>query len=134
MSRPKRSFPVQYLEVKGIHSGYHTDVTTGEDGRATLSHIPVDSYEVTEKSVPDPYVVGDEPIQTVYLGPGEERELIFDNLKQPLFDHRQGGRRRLHHPHPRHHLTIEGIDSDYRNDVTTGEDGTVTLRVAPRQL
>ena len=23
----------------------------------------------TEKSVPDPYVVGDEPIQTVYLGP-----------------------------------------------------------------
>ena len=28
-------------------------------------------------------------------------------------------------------FTIEGIDSDYRNDVTTGEDGTVSLRVAP---
>ena len=26
---------------------------------------------------------------------------------------------------------IVGVDNDYRNDVTTGEDGTVTLRVAP---
>lgn len=57
----KEVIPGTVFEVKGIHSGYHTDVTTGEDGRATLSHIPVDSYEVTEKSVPDPYVVGDGP-------------------------------------------------------------------------
>ncbi len=67
-------------------------------------NIPVDSYEVIEKSVPDPYVVGDEPTQTIYLAPGEDRELIFDNLKQPLLTIAQGGRRRLHHPHPRHHL------------------------------
>ena len=33
----------------------------------------MDSYEIIEKSVPDPYVVGDEPMQTIYLGPGEER-------------------------------------------------------------
>ena len=26
---------------------------------------------------------------------------------------------------------IEAIDGDYQNDVTTGQDGTVTLRVAP---
>ena len=45
------------FEVKGIHHGYHTDVTTGPDGTATLTGLPVDSYEVTEKSVPDPYVV-----------------------------------------------------------------------------
>ena len=59
-------------------------MTTGPDGRAVLSNIPVDSYEVVEKSVPDPYVVGEEPMQTIYLGPGENRELIFDNLKQPV--------------------------------------------------
>lgn len=59
-------------------------MTTGPDGKAVLTNIPVDSYEIIEKSVPDPYVVGDEPMQTIYLGPGEEQELIFDNLKQPL--------------------------------------------------
>ena len=126
----KEVIPGTVFEVKGIHSGYHTDVTTGEDGRATLSHIPVDSYEVTEKSVPDPYVVGDEPIQTIYLGPGDERELIFDNLKQPLLtisktDADTGA------VIPGTVFSIEGIDSDYRQDVTTGEDGTAALRVAP---
>ena len=127
----KEVIPGTVFEVKGIHSGYHTDVTTGEDGRATLSHIPVDSYELTEKSVPDPYVVGDEPIQTVYLGPGEERELIFDNLKQPLLTIAKVDATDSTTPIPGTTFTIEGIDSDYRNDVTTGEDGTVSLRVAP---
>lgn len=28
-------------------------------------------------------------------------------------------------------FTIEGVSNDYRNDVTTGTDGTVSLRVAP---
>ena len=126
----KEAIPGTVFEIKGIYGGYHTDVTTGEDGRATLSHIPVDSYEVTEKSVPDPYVVGDEPIQTIYLGPGDERELIFDNLKQPLLtisktDADTGA------VIPGTVFSIEGIDSDYRQDVTTGEDGTAALRVAP---
>ena len=127
----KEVIPGTVFEVKGIHSGYHTDVTTGEDGRATLSHIPVDSYELTEKSVPDPYVVGDEPIQTVYLGPGKDRELIFDNLKQPLLTIAKVDAADSTTPIPGTTFTIEGIDSDYQNDVTTGEDGTVSLRVAP---
>lgn len=127
----KEVIPGTVFEVRGIHSGYHTDVTTGEDGRVTLSHIPVDSYEVTEKSVPDPYVVGDEPIQTVYLGPGEDRELIFDNLKQPLLTIAKVDAADSTTPIPGTTFTIEGIDSDYQNDVTTGEDGTVSLRVAP---
>ena len=75
--------PGAVFEVKGIHHGYHTDVTTGEDGTATLTGLPVDSYEVTEISVPDPYVVAAEPTQTIWLGPGDEKQLIFDNLKQP---------------------------------------------------
>ena len=64
--------PGAVFEVKGIHHGYHTDVTTGEDGTATLTGLPVDSYEVTEISVPDPYVVAAEPTQTIWLGPGDE--------------------------------------------------------------
>ncbi len=38
-------------------------MTTGPDGTATLTGLPVDSYEVTEVSVPDPYVVAAEPTQ-----------------------------------------------------------------------
>lgn len=75
--------PGAVFEVKGIHHGYHTDVTTGPDGTAALTGLPVDSYEVTEISVPDPYVVAAEPTQTIWLGPGDNRQLIFDNLKQP---------------------------------------------------
>lgn len=118
------------FEIKGIHYHYHNDVTTGPDGRAVLSNIPVDSYEVTEKSVPDPYVVGEEPMQTIYLGPGEERELIFDNLKQPMLTLKKIDAD-SQEPVPGTVLTIEGIDSDYKHDVTTGTDGTVSLRVAP---
>lgn len=48
-----------------------------------MTGIPTDSYEVTEISVPDPYVVSDEPTQTIWLEAGDSKELIFDNLKQP---------------------------------------------------
>ena len=118
------------FEIKGIHYHYHDDVTTGPDGKAILSNIPVDSYEVVEKSVPDPYVVGEEPTQTIYLGPGEERELIFDNLKQPMLTLKKIDAD-SQEPVPGTVLTIEGVDSDYKHDVTTGADGTVSLRVAP---
>ena len=90
----------------------------------------MDSYEVVEKSVPDPYVVGDEPTQTIWLGAGDSKELVFDNLKQPVLKIskvEQGSNT----PIPGTVFTVEGIDSDYRHDVTTEADGFATLRVAP---
>ena len=129
-SQTKEVIPGTVFEIKGIHYGYHNDVTTGADGRAVLSNIPVDSYEVTEKSVPDPYVVGDEPMQTIYLGPGENRELIFDNLKQPVLKISKV-EQSSNTPIPGTVFTVEGIDSDYRQDVTTEADGFAMLRVAP---
>lgn len=129
-AQTKEVIPGTVFEVKGIHYGYHNDVTTGPDGKAVLTNIPVDSYEIIEKSVPDPYVVGDEPMQTIYLGPGEERELIFDNLKQPLLTIAKLDAD-TNDIIPGTVFTIEAIDSDYRNDVTTGADGTVSLRLAP---
>ncbi len=122
--------PNTHFEIRGIHYGYHDDVTTGPDGRATLTAIPVDSYEVTEKSVPDPYVVGDDPTQTIWLEAGDDKELVFDNLKQPVLKIskvEQGANT----PIPGTVFTVEGIDSDYRQDVTTEADGFATLRVAP---
>ncbi len=121
-----------HFEIRGIHYGFHDDVTTGPDGKAVLTAIPSDSYEVTEKSVPDPWVVGDEPTQTIWLGAGDDQQLVFDNLKQPLLriaKVEKGTSPAVYIPNT--NFLIEAIDSDYRHDVTTGPDGTVELRVAP---
>lgn len=123
--------PGAVFEITGIHYGYHMDVTTGPDGTATLTGLPVDSYEVTEISVPDPYVVAAEPTQTIWLGPGDDRQLIFDNLKQPELTIAKVDAADSTTPIPGTVFRIDAIDGDYQHDVTTGQDGTVTLRVQP---
>ena len=130
-SQSREVIPGTVFEVKGVHTGYHTDVTTGEDGTATLTGLPVDTYEVTEKSVPEPYVVAAEPTQVIWLGPGADQELIFDNLKKPQITIAKVDAADSTTPIPGTVFRIEAIDGDYQHDVTTGEDGTVTLRVAP---
>ena len=125
----KQPIPGTVFEIKGIHYGYHQDVTTGPDGKAILSHIPVDSYEVKETSVPDPYVVGGETIQTIYLGPGDDQNLVFENLKMPQLTVTKIDAEDSK-PIPGTVFTVEGIDSDFSADWTTGADGTVTNRVA----
>ena len=126
----KQPIPGTVFEIKGIHYGYHQDVTTGPDGKAVLTAIPVDSYEVKETSVPDPYVVGGETIQTIYLGPGDDQNLVFENLKMPRLTVTKIDAENSK-PIPGTVFTVEGIDSDFSADWTTGEDGTVTDRVAP---
>ena len=124
--------PNTHFEIRGIHYGFHTDVTTGPDGKAVLTAIPSDSYEVTEKSVPDPWVVGDEPTQTIWLEAGDDKQMIFDNMKQPLLKIakvEKGTNPAVYIPET--NFLIEAIDGDYRHNVTTGQDGTVELRVAP---
>ena len=126
----KQPIPGTVFEIKGIHYGYHQDVTTGPDGKAVLTAIPVDSYEVKETSVPDPYVVGGETIQTIYLGPGDDQNLVFENLKMPRLTVTKIDAEDSK-PIPGTVFTVEGIDSDSSADWTTGADGTVTDRVAP---
>lgn len=126
----KQPIPGTVFEIKGIHYGYHQDVTTGPNGKAVLTAIPVDSYEVKETSVPDPYVVGGETIQTIYLGPGDDQNLVFENLKMPRLTITKIDAEDSK-PIPGTVFTVEGIDSDFSADWTTGADGTVTDRVAP---
>lgn len=123
--------PGTHFEIKGIQHGYHQDVVTGPNGKATLTGIPVDSYTVTEISVPDPYVVSSTPTQTIYLGPGDSRELVFDNLKQPELTIAKVDADNPAVKIPNTVFRIIGIDNDYRSDVTTGKDGTVKLRLVP---
>ena len=122
--------PGTVFEIKGIHYGYHQDVTTGPDGKAVLTAIPVDSYEVKETSVPDPYVVGGETVQTIYLGPGDDQNLVFENLKMPRLTVTKIDAEDSK-PIPGTVFIVEGIDSDFSADWTTGADGTVTDRIAP---
>ena len=126
----KQPIPGTVFEIKGIHYGYHQDVTTGPDGKAILTAVPVDSYEVKETSVPDPYVVGGETIQTIYLGPGDDQNLVFENLKMPRLTITKIDAEDST-PIPGTVFTAEGIDSDFSADWITGADGTVTNRVAP---
>ena len=123
--------PGTHFEIKGIQHGYHQDVVTGPNGKATLTGIPVDSYTVTEISVPDPYVVSSTPTQTVYLGPGDSRELVFDNLKQPELTIAKVDADDPAVKIPNTVFRIIGIDNDHRSDVTTGKDGTVKLQLVP---
>ena len=123
--------PGTHFEIKGIQHGYHQDVVTGPNGKAALTGIPVDSYTVTEISVPDPYVVSSTPTQTIYLGPGDSRELVFDNLKQPELTIAKVDADDPAVKIPDTVFRIIGIDNDHRSDVTTGKDGTVKLRVVP---
>ena len=127
----KEVIPGTTFEIKGVHHGYHQDVVTGEDGTATLTGLPVDTYEVTETSVPDPWVVSDEPTQIIWLGPGDDQQLVFDNLKQPQLTIAKVDADDPNTKIPGTVFTIKGVNSDYQNDVTTGQDGTVTLRLAP---
>ena len=121
--------PNTHFEIKGIHYGFHDDVTTGPDGKAVLTGIPVDSYEVTEISVPDPWVVGDEPTQTIWLGAGDDQQLVFDNLKQPELTLSKIDAD-SQDPIPDTVFRVEAIDGGYQDDWTTGADGNVTKRVA----
>jgi len=130
--KDKTPLPDTVFEIRGIHFGFHTDVTTGTDGKAVLTGIPVDSYEVTEKSVVDPYVVSDEATQTVYLGPGDNRQLIFENLKKPLLTlSKSEAGVEVFNPIPGTVFLVEGVDSAYRDEWTTGADGTVSKYVEP---
>ena len=76
-------------------------------------------------------MVSSTPTQTIYLGPGDSRELVFDNLKQPELTIAKVDADDPSIKIPDTVFRIIGIDNDYRSDVTTGKDGTVKLRLVP---
>ena len=76
------------------------------------------------------YCISDEPTQTISLNGGDEKEVIFQNLKKPelaisKIDADSG------QPVPGTVFTVKAINGDYQDDWTTGADGKVSLRVAP---
>ena len=68
--------------VKGEDSHSVAEVTTGPDGSATVENLLPGVYEVSEKSVPSPYLPDADP-QLVTLYPNRDRDVYFENHKRP---------------------------------------------------
>ena len=121
--------PGTVFAVEGVDSDYKADWTMGADGSCSLRVSP-GTYKITEKSVPDPYVLDTNNVQTVSLNAGDEKELVFQNRKKPLLivskvDALDG------RPIPGTVFTVEGIDNSFKGDWTTGMSGAVSQRVEP---
>ena len=58
------------------------EIRTGPDGTATLENLLPGVYQISEKSVPSPYLMDAEP-QLVTLYPNRYRTVYFENHKKP---------------------------------------------------
>lgn len=58
------------------------EIRTDETGRAELTNLLPGVYEITEKSVPSPYLL-DAPSQLVTLYPNRDHTVYFENHKRP---------------------------------------------------
>lgn len=70
------------FEVRAADGHSVDQVKTGADGSATLENLLPGVYEVSEKSVPSPYLL-DAPSQLVTLYPNRDRAVYFENHKKP---------------------------------------------------
>ena len=118
--------PNTTFEIRGINVSYQNTITTGADGTYTLTGLPTGTYEVTELSVPDPYILDTNNRQTIDLAAGAERELIFENSTEPGLriikkDKLTG------EPVPGVTFLIEKIDGSYSEEATTDENGEIFI-------
>lgn len=58
------------------------EICTGPDGTATLENLLPGVYQISEKSVPSPYLMDAEP-QLVTLYPNRDHTVYFENHKKP---------------------------------------------------
>ena len=69
--------------VRTVDGHSVAEVETGTDGTAIVENLLPAVYEVIEKSVPSPYLK-DAPSQLVTLYPNRDRDVYFENHKQPV--------------------------------------------------
>ena len=117
------------FSVKSVTGSFSTSVTTGTDGSATLSSIPVDVYVVREESVPEPYIVSNTE-QTVALRPGQTSEVAFVDYEKPGLEIIK---KNVANGEPIEGVTyrIEQIDGSYSTTATTDSHGRIFLDSIP---
>ena len=61
------------------------EIKTGPDGKAELKNLLPGVYEISEKSVPSPWLM-DAPSQLVTLYPDRDHTIYFENHKRPIIE------------------------------------------------
>ena len=62
--------------MEAIDGDYRQNLTTEANGSVELRVAP-GNYRITEQSVPEPYVIGEERTKTISLNGGDEKEVIL---------------------------------------------------------
>ena len=117
------------FSVKSVTGSFSTSVTTGTDGSATLSAIPVGVYVVREGSVPEPYILSNTE-QTVALRPGKTSEVTFVDYEKPGLEI---VKKNIANGEPIEGVTyrIEQIDGSFSTSATTDNHGRIFLDSVP---
>ena len=71
--------------VEAVDGHSVDEIHTGPDGTATLENLLPGVYQISEKSVPSPYLLDAEP-QLVTLYPNRDRTAYFENHKAPTIE------------------------------------------------
>ena len=118
------------FKITPIEDASHSiDRTTANGGEIFVEDLEPGIYSVVETATLPDHVL-DKTEYHVELSPGKTAELHISNDKRPyltIAKVEQG----TGTPIPGTKFRIEGINSDYQHDVTTGPDGTATLQVDP---
>ena len=77
--------PGTVFQVRAVDGPWVGEVTTGADGSARVENLLPGTYEVIEKSVPEPYLLDAKP-QLVTLYPNRDAEVFFENHKKPSLE------------------------------------------------
>ena len=61
-----------------MNVAYENDVVTGADGKAILSDMSSECYEVTETDVPAPYIIDTNNRKTVWIDASADQDMVVD--------------------------------------------------------
>lgn len=108
---------------------------TDAAGRITVPNVTEGMYAFVEVSAPEGYARLTEPVlahvDQATVNGGGTITVTAKNLLLPELTISKVDAADLTTPIPGTVFRIEGLDSDYQHDVTTGADGTVSIRLTP---
>ena len=120
--------PNTVFHIRGINIGYENDVTTGADGKATLSNMPSGCFEVEEISVPAPWLPDTNNRKTVWIDAeqGKDITVTFANSTRPgliirKIDEQTG------EPIGGATFLVEEVNGGFSDRRQTGPDGCIRL-------
>ena len=75
--------PNTSFHIRGINIGYENDVVTGSDGKVVLESMPSGCFEITETSVPSPWILDTNNRKTVWIDAAKDKDITADLSTAP---------------------------------------------------